>query len=269
MKAIVYAVALVFFGAAIYFTLEHNRKFTELEQVRLKTKADNRTVTANAEAKEAELRKLEEELADAQQKREVASTALEIASSEGAKLERDVSSLDDTIRSQEAELEQINTELAGMNQILEQLGEGITFDNLPDKVQQIKDDREAREDRLDELETLVDGAENSLAAKRDEIDRLTRRETQRNARISRNSMEAVVSAVNQDWGFLVIGAGSNSGFTPQTRMLVTRDGRLIGRVTPVAIEPTQTIAEIDFDSLPVGARIQPGDRVVLAKPTAN
>ena len=269
MKAIIYAVALVFFGAAIYFTLEHKRKFTELEQVRLKTKADNRQVTANAEAKEAEFRKLQEDLADAKQKREVASTALELATNEGSKLEGQVSSLNDTIRTQEAELKQINTELAGMTQILQQLGEGITFENLSEKVQEIKDERTAREERLDELNTLVDGAEKSLAAKRDEIDRLTRRETQRAARISRNSMEAVVTAVNQDWGFLVIGAGSNSGFTPQSRMLVMRDGRLIGRVNPAAIEPTQTIAEIDFDSLPVGARIQPGDRVMLAKPTAN
>ena len=83
-------------------------------------------------------------------------------------------------------------------------------------------------------------------------------------RIGRNAMEAVVTAVNQDWGFLVIGAGSNSGFSPQTSMLVMRDGRLIARVRPSSIEPNQTIAEIDFKSMPRG-RIQPGDRVMLSQ----
>jgi hypothetical protein len=82
-------------------------------------------------------------------------------------------------------------------------------------------------------------------------------------------MESVVTAVNQDWGFLVIGAGSNSGFTPQTSLIVQRDGRLIGRVRPSSIEPTQTIAEIDFKSIATGVRIQPGDRVMLATPATN
>ena len=59
------------------------------------------------------------------------------------------------------------------------------------------------------------------------------------------------------------------GFTPQTTLIVKRDGRLIGRVRPSKIEPTQTIADIDFSSLAVGVRIQPGDRVMLMKPNAN
>ena len=82
-------------------------------------------------------------------------------------------------------------------------------------------------------------------------------------------LHAVVTAVNQDWGFLVIGAGSNSGFTPQSSLIVQRNGRRVGRVRPSSIEPTQTIAEIDLDSLATGVRIQPGDRVILATPTSN
>jgi hypothetical protein len=92
---------------------------------------------------------------------------------------------------------------------------------------------------------------------------------ERNSRIGQNSLEAVVTAVNPEWGFVVIGAGSNSGFTPQTSLIVQRDGRMIGRVQPSAIEPMQTIAEVDFKALPSGVRLQPGDRVILSKPTAN
>jgi hypothetical protein len=40
-------------------------------------------------------------------------------------------------------------------------------------------------------------------------------------------------------------------------------------VRPSAIEPTQTIAEIDFKTLADGVRIQPGDRVILTKPNSN
>ena len=78
-------------------------------------------------------------------------------------------------------------------------------------------------------------------------------------------MESVITAVDQNWGFVVIGAGAKTGFTPQTVLLVKRDGKLIGKVRPTAIEPTQTIADIVTDSMAPGVRLQPGDRVILAK----
>lgn len=68
---------------------------------------------------------------------------------------------------------------------------------------------------------------------------------------------------------MVIGAGSNVGFTPQTKLLVKRDGVLIGRINPTSIEPSQTIAEIEASSLAPGTSIQPGDRVILAVPAAR
>jgi hypothetical protein len=40
-------------------------------------------------------------------------------------------------------------------------------------------------------------------------------------------------------------------------------------VRPSSIEPTQTIAEIDFDTLATGVRLQPGDRVITAKSATN
>jgi hypothetical protein len=82
-------------------------------------------------------------------------------------------------------------------------------------------------------------------------------------------VQAVVSAVDHEWGFVVIGAGSNSGFTPQTELVIERDGIRIARVTPSSVEPSQTIAEIDSKSLSAGVRIQPGDRVILATPATN
>jgi len=52
-------------------------------------------------------------------------------------------------------------------------------------------------------------------------------------------------------------------------MVVQRDGRVIGKVRPSSVEPTQTIAEIDYSSLGAGVRLQPGDRVLLARPSTN
>jgi hypothetical protein len=92
---------------------------------------------------------------------------------------------------------------------------------------------------------------------------------ERNARIGRNANESVITAVSQDWGFVVIGAGASTGFTPQSTLLVKRDGRLIGRVLPSAIERSQTVANVILESIAPGVRLQPGDRVILAKPESN
>lgn len=269
MKAIAYVVAILILGGAAYFTLEHSRKFGELEKVRLETIASNKAVSANADAKEADLRKAKEELAAAQQSEAELTAALESLKSTLANVKNEAADLDRTIAAQDAEFAELNKTLEAVSAALKELGTDITLENLPDKIQQLEDDVKARNEKFEELKTLVASAEKALATKRDEIDRLVKREIQRTARIGRNSMEAVVTAVNQEWGFLVIGAGENSGFAPQTPMLVQRDGRVVARITPSAIGPTQTVAEIDFKSLAVGARIQPGDRVILAKPAAN
>lgn len=269
MKAILYVVALLVALGAGYFTLEHSRKFGELEDVRLKTIADNKAVSANADVKENELKKEKEALVGVEQSREELTQSIAALKSSGATVQREAADLDGTLKTQEEEFAELNKTLEQVATIVKDLGQDITLDNLGEKIQEIEESREARKTKLDELQTLAGSAEKALSTNRAELDRLVKREIDRNARIGRNAMEAVVTAVNQDWGFLVIGAGSNSGFTPQTSLLVQRDGRMVGRVTPSAIEPTQTIAEIDFDSVAAGVRIQPGDRVILTKATAN
>ena len=269
MKAILYVVALLAIGGAAYFTLEHSSKFTELQKDRLATIDKNAKVSANADVKEKELKDEKAVLAASEQKREEVKQSISALKSSGATLARDVSELDNTIKEQEEEFAELEKTLEEVNLILVDLGGNVTLDTLPDEIEKIEEEKKAREGKVEELATLVDASEKRLAKNRAEVDRLVKRKIERNARIGRNSMESVVTAVNQDWGFLLIGAGSNSGFTPQTSLIVQRDGRLIGRVRPSSIEPTQTIAEIDFDSLATGVRIQPGDRVMLAKPVTN
>ena len=269
MKAILYVVAILVAGGAAYLTLEHSKKFEALQKVRLDTIAENKKVSADADVKENDLKKERAVLAAAEGKREELTQSITTLKSAGATMERDLGELDNTLKSQEGEFAELNKTLEEVNRILKDLGGDITLDTLPEKIQQIEEDKKTKTAKLEELETLVGAAEKLLAKNRAEVDRLVKRKVERNSRISRNSMESVVTAVNQDWGFLVIGAGSNSGFTPQTSLIVQRDGRLIGRIRPSSIEPTQTIAEIDFDSLATGVRLQPGDRVMLTQPTSN
>lgn len=266
MKAIFYVLAILVIAGAGYFTLEQHRKFEDLQKVRLDTIKTNKTVSADAAATESELKKERDVLASAEKKKEELTQSISALKSTGATLERDVAELDNTLKSQTAEFAELDKALKEVAEILKGLGEGVTLDNLGEKIQQVTEDKKQKDLKLEELNTLAGSAEKLLTGNRADLDRLVKRDLKRNANIDINSMEAVVSSVNQDWGFLVIGAGSNTGFTPQTTLIVKRDGHVIGRVQPSSIEPTQTIAEIIFESLAPGVRIQPGDRVFPQKP---
>lgn len=269
MKAIFHIVAIVAACGAAFFSFSHSSKFKAVEAERLETIDTNKTTTAKAEAAEKEIKDLKTKLAAAEERRELLDQSVSSLKSSASATQSELKRHDEELKVQDGEFSELNKTLEEVNVILADLGGGVTLDTLPEKIQEIEDDKTARQKKLEELETLVAGAEKSLSSSRAELDRLAKRVVERSSRISRNSMEAVVTAVNQDWGFLVIGAGSNSGFTPQTPLLVERDGRKIGRVRPSSVEPTQTIAEIDLKSLSAGVRLQPGDRVILAKPTSN
>lgn len=269
MKAIFYVVAILATGAAAYFSYDHSIKFADLEKDRLTTIATNKQTTLDADVADTNIKKERALLAASVEKRELLTQSVSNLKSIGSGLENDVSRLDTDLASQAEEFAQLQKALDEVNAILATLGGGVTLDTLPEKIEQIDADKKAKQNKLEELQTLVGGAEKNLATSRAESDRLTKKMMERATRIQRNSMEAVVTAVNQDWGFIVIGAGSNSGFTPQSTLIVYRDGRQIGRVRPSSIEATQTIADIDLESLAAGVRLQPGDRVILAKPTSN
>lgn len=269
MKAIFYVVAILVACGAAFFSMKHSGKFEALEKDRAETIAKNTATTATADVADKDIKELRAKLAASTEKQGLLDQSVSSLKSAGSALTNDLSKLDADFKVQEDEFAQLNKALDEVNKILEALGGGVTLETLPEKIQQIEDDKKAKQVKLEELDTLVGGSEKTLATARAEMDRLSKRTIERSSRIGSNSMEAVVTAVNQEWGFLVIGAGSNSGFTPQTTLLVERDGRKIGRVRPSSIEPTQTIADIDLESLAPGVRIQPGDRVILAKPSSN
>lgn len=269
MKAIFHIIAIVAACGAAFFSFSHSNKFKAAEEELQTTLAENTESTSKAEGAEKQIKDLKGKLASTEERRDLLTQSVDSLKAETSSLQGEIKKLDADLKVQEGEFEELQKTLEQVNAALAGIGSGVTLDTLPETIQQLEEKRDGLQKKVEELEQLASGAEKSLSNSRAELDRLGKRSVERNARISRNSIEAVVTAVNQDWGFLVIGAGSNSGFTPQAPLLVERDGRNIGRVRPSSVEPTQTIAEIDLKSLAAGVRLQPGDRVILSKPASN
>lgn len=270
MKALILPL-LIAIGAivGIYYTLENQRVLDELLAKIEKTQAENVSVTATGDQRQ-------KELDDAKEALKVTEGNF-IAISEDLRKEKgNTGTLNGQIQQanqflavyerQKEEHERVSEEVANLAQTL---GESFSIESI----EQAKNDMEGRRDdriaKVDELDVLITAAKKSIEANTAELARQVEREERRQMKITRSQMEAVVTGVNQDWGFIVIGAGSNSGFTPQSALLIERDGRMICKVRPSSIEPTQTIAEINFDSLLPGVRVQPGDKVIFENPTVE
>jgi hypothetical protein len=224
-------------------------------------------VTKLGDNKDADLQKELVALEEATKKKEEFEASIDTLKGKERTLIANTKKVDAELEEQKAKFAQLEEIRKKVDEILK--GVGVTLEELPNEVVKIEEDKKAKAKALTEVQALVEAAQKAVEANQAEIVRVTERDSSRNARIRRNAMESVVTAVNEDWGFVVIGAGSNTGFTPQTKLLVKRDGRLIAEVTPSAIEPSQTIAEIDRESVAPGVRIQPGDRVILAAPATN
>ncbi|MEN9991062.1 MAG: hypothetical protein RLZZ224_764 [Verrucomicrobiota bacterium] len=266
MKTLLNVIVIVVAAAGIYFSWQSNVKHNEQKTIFEGAQQDNRKL-------DADIKKAEKELSE---ERAGLATAKADYDEQVAKLEAAVSTektMQRQLAESEATLEEQAQQIAEQKRLIDEataiLGPGVTLDNIAEKITEIEDKKKDQTKKLEELTTLADGATNDVKKNNDNIAQLSARKAKRDENITRNAKEAVITAVESEWGFVVIGAGSNTGFTPQTKLLVKRDGVLIGRINPTSIEPTQTIAEIDRNSMPAGASLQIGDRVILAVPAAQ
>lgn len=271
MKALFYILSVVAIVAAAIFSNVNKSNLEEQLEVRGDKIRENQRVAGNIETAETELKAEQKKLEDANAALAETQARIDSLSSDKRSLSREMGELEGELEQQQAKLDAAEEARKEIETALQSIGiEGpVTMASLQENIKALEDQQKSLEASIEELDTTIEGARSKVASNRDEIARLAKRKADRAARMRRNAMSAVVTGVDQDWGYVVIGAGSNSGFRPQTRLIVIRDGRRIAEVTPSSIEATQTIAEINYETLSPGARIQPGDRVILAKAVTN
>lgn len=71
---------------------------------------------------------------------------------------------------------------------------------------------------------------------------------------------ATVVAVDPKYDFVVLDAGGNQGIVEGAKLLVNRDGKLIGKVKITAVEPNRSIANILPEWKQEGTEIMEGDQ---------
>ncbi len=270
MKQLVFPIiAVVATAAALFFTVNQNEKFEAIQALRIETEETIIVVSADIEDHNAKIALQQDNKKVAEDERLVAKNSVANYKTENSSIENEVATLDVKIAAQDTQIGELKKVVASVKEEFGQVGIDVSLPTIDANFKTLNVSIETKQGTDKGLDESIAKDEKKLADKRAEIDKHNSRIQARDLRISQNEIEARVTAVNHDWGFIVIGAGTNSGFMPDTKLLIKRDGRLIGTVKPSSIEPTQTIADIDFSSLAPGVRFQPGDEVMLAKPAPN
>ncbi len=165
-------------------------------------------------------------------------------------------------KAKEAPLEAEIAEAERLIKSFEEKYPGEDFDALPGKIETMEGqerDLKAEEEAL--------RAETAIVAKRVEtntgvVARMQEKQVARAKGVARNAATPVITAVNEEWGFVVINAGKDVIDT-NSRLLATRGGQVVCRLKIVSIEQRLTVANIDRSTLSEGAAVQPGDQVIF------
>jgi len=194
-----------------------------------------------------------------------AATGLQEAKSKDDLISSSVRTRGKEIDVEKAKEEPLDAEIAEAEKLIrnfEESNPGEDFEARPVRIEAM----EAQERDLKAEEEAL-RAETAIVAKKVEtntgvISRLQEKQVVRAKGIARNASTPVITAVNEEWGFVVINAGKDVIDT-SSRLLVKRGGQVICRLKIVSIEQRMTVANIDRSTLAAGAAVLPGDQVIF------
>jgi regulator of replication initiation timing len=199
---------------------------TDLEESqRVATQARSAEQTAKVEASRAR-----EELAEAAKQLNQRTAALEATTQTLAEQERRANQLFDELSAITRERNEARQELATWRAL------GLGVDEVEQLHAQTRRAREERDAYLAENQILV-RANNQLQA------RLSRYEGDPEVQLP-VGLRGNVLAVDPKYDFVVLDIGENQGVVENARMLVNRNGKLVGKVLITRVHPNRSIANV-------------------------
>ena len=268
MKTIFYILSILVIGAAAYFSWDNSNKiqgeidlFEEKRGVKTKTEA-------SIKKQEGILKNTKEELDTAQNLNAELIAQMENMKSREVSYNKSKEAEQVKIDEADARLGQLAEIKAKIDKALE--GVDIAWPQIPSEIKRLQELRKKKGDDLDLLNEHIAKLTKDVADKRASNDRESDRLSKIRTKIARNAKVGAITSVNSTWGFVIVNLGTNnSNVTAQSKLLVTRNGRLLGRLTPNSVEASQTVCDLNARDVNPGVRIQPGDQVPLADSPAG
>ncbi len=267
MKNILFIVGIVITLAAAYVSYNNTQKVAEIAQETEKFEAQKKNIQASITDQTKKLDTLKVELKSVQEEVAEEEVKLDKAQENERQLARQ-------LEKKQAELEGLDAKLERVDELKEEIAttlEGIGVDDVSEVaavIDRIEGQVDDKRTELESVEAINEKLADKVAQDTEAIAKSRAELATIRKRIANNGLEMRVEAVNSEWDFAVVGAGSkNSNLSPNAELLVIRGGELVGRLFAKTIEANQTVCDIDTD-FRVNT-IRQGDQVILREPVAK
>jgi peptidoglycan hydrolase CwlO-like protein len=256
MTKVLLLLSAVVMGIAAVFAFQNGRTFKEVRESKDNVHSKIKTELTSLQNSVEEINKVVGDVIRVQNDVE----------SQGEKLKSNKLKIAQTDSEVKRTEEELKTKSDKMNQLTVQLNKlpaGFNPQTITEDLNKIKQE-------IVELQTQAEAKKQEVATQEKKageaqkvLDDVVLKIETRKKSFERNSMKARVVAVNNDWGFVVIDAGEKEGITADTKLLITRGTKTIGKINTFSVQSGRTVANILTDTLAVGMQPAPGDSVIL------
>ncbi len=273
IKNIFYILTILAAGASAYFGSVTKSKLSGTIEETVDRFDDNNIAAKNIEDKDEDIKVAKDEKKTAEAGRDETEASLDNEASKENGLKSTLAELEGEIEGLDAELEQINGAIATAQAILREIvpdAGNLGIDAVVSHIEELENDRKEKEVELEEQTVVAAKFERTVAADLARKENLEGRLGRVKQRIALNGVSASVSGVSNEYGFVIINrGGNNSNIDENSKLIVSRGGRIVARLKVAQIEPTQTICDIVQSSIKNGQRVSNGDRVTIEVPASN
>jgi DNA repair exonuclease SbcCD ATPase subunit len=264
MKTPLFAIACAGIGAAgifSYMQIAKHQEELDLTNAK-KNKTANVEETIQEQQNVYDLEKDNKEQAE----EELSATKAEIELKGGNvtdKLNTELASVKNKITTQENQIKEFSELFDRVQDAFK--GENVELDEISSFINKLDKELKKLETESEEITLAVEETQKEMDTNKVKLAGLQKRENDRIKSISQNSISSRITAVDRNWGFVIIKPHTNAVINSDSQLIIVRGAQHIGKLNIDAVEANRVIADIDIESLVSGASVRVGDQVILAK----
>jgi hypothetical protein len=264
-ETLTYSLAILAIAVSGFLGWNAKEKYEAKAEQRIELQGRNTKLTASISKEETNKNTATEAKDLALDEASKAKAELETAKGSGTELAKTLESVSSNLEVAAAEKKKIDASMEALRGKFP----GIELEEVPRVVKDMEANQKKLVGEEEDASLVKKRLEEDIAKNLAESSRIVEKVNQSIKRVEGNTFQATIVAVDNDWNFVVIGAGEKSGLTGSSKLLIQRDGRLLGKLLISKLEPNTAVADVEPGSLRNGVALQAGDQVILESVSSN
>ncbi len=256
MTKVLFILSAVLILVSTFFAYQNGREFAKVRTDVAALNVQVQSALKDANAVVADVDKVGGEINKVKQELEIESEKVKSQKLKIAQADNDTKLVTD-------KLDAANKKGNDMRMRLEKLPKDMKPETMVEQINGMKKSTAEYQAQSEAKKKEVEAEQAKSVDSRRVLDEIVKKIEDRKKSFDRNSLNARIVAVNNDWGFVVVNAGKTLGITEAAKLLVIRGTQTVGKLSIVSVEGERTVANIIPESVSKGINIAPGDQVIL------